>query len=206
MAAAELRLASRVCTCPVRIWRADARTAFSSTDCAKKMRKTWTRPAIRARKGAAISANSTAVAPLLSPIKAPKRLRRLVPAAVSDWAMALPLLREAGGARRNLDEKVRQCRRNVATGCHVGEEARRGARLEILCDLSGRGSWAVVRVDPAHVPAVRNVLTGAEIDKLQILRVEDRDFNASVLDRRAHRRVQRLLASTVGGESCVGAS
>jgi len=90
-------LASVVCTWPVRIWRADARTAFSSADCAKKSRNVWVRPAIRARNGVAINANSTAEAPLLSLKKAPKRLRRCFPAVGFTWAMALLLLCEAGG-------------------------------------------------------------------------------------------------------------
>src|ERR1700733_5693913 len=137
MAAAGVRLASAVCVCPVRIWRADARTVFSSTDCAKRSRNVWMRPASRARNGTAISANSTAVAPLLSPMKAPKRLRRLVPAVVSTWAMAFFLLREAGGARGDLDEQLRQRPRNITAACHVGEEAGRGARLQILRDRAG---------------------------------------------------------------------
>ena len=45
------------------------------------------RAAMMARNGVAISANSTAVAPFLSLIKATKRLRRLFPAAISTWAI-----------------------------------------------------------------------------------------------------------------------
>src|SRR5580704_4258647 len=198
MAAAWLRLASCVCTCPVRIWRLDCRTAFSSTDCAKKTRNVWMRAAMMARNGVAISANSTAVAPLLSLIKAPKRLRRLFPAVIFISAMTPLLLREAGGTRGDLDKQVRQRRRDIAAGLNVGEEARRGARLQILCDRAGCGRGGVVLVYPAHVPAVRNVLARAEIDELQILRVKDRDLDAPALERRAHRRVERLLASIVG--------
>src|SRR3974390_3493418 len=133
-AAVAVRLASCVCTCPVRIWRADCRRAISSTDCAKKSRNVWMRAAIRARNGAATSANSTTVAPLLSLIKAAKRLRRRFPDAISISAMALFLLREACGARGDLDEQIRQRLRDVAAGLNVGEKAGRGARFQILCD------------------------------------------------------------------------
>src|SRR6516162_5506295 len=137
MPAAWVMLASAVCTCPVRIWRAECRTAFSSSDCAKKSRNVWMRAAIKARNGVAISANSTAVAPLLSLMKAPKRLRRLFPAVISTSAMALFSLREACGARGDLDEQIRQRLRDIAAGLNVGKEARRGARLQILCNLAG---------------------------------------------------------------------
>src|ERR1700744_2383881 len=101
------------------------------------MRNVWIRPAIRARNGTAIMANSTAVAPLLSLMKTPKRPRRLVPAVGFISAMALLSLCEARGAGRDLDEQVRQRLRDITAGLNIGEEAGRGAGLQILCDRAG---------------------------------------------------------------------
>src|SRR6478609_9549839 len=152
--------------------RADWRTTVSSICWAKKTRNVWMSAMMRARNGAATSANSTAVAPRLSPAKAAQRLRRLF-VVVTCRVMAPSLLHEAGRAGRNLDEEVGQRRGNVATCLHARIQAGRRARLQPCRDRTGRRGWIVELRDAARVPAVA---------QLQILGVEDRDANAAVLD------------------------
>src|SRR5690242_4416963 len=101
-----------------------------------------------ARNGAATSANSTAVAPLLSRAKAAQRLRRLLVVAVSGSVIARSLLHEAGCAGRDLDEEVGQRIGNVLPVLDGIVETGRGACLEILRDLAGQGRGLVVLVDP----------------------------------------------------------
>src|SRR4051794_30896128 len=124
------------CTCLVRMRRLDCCTTDSSAACAKKTRNVWTRAMTRARNGVATSANSTAVAPRLSTMRATHRLRRFFPGAICISVMVLISVREAGSTRRDLDEQVRQRGRDVAAGLNVGEQAGRGAGLQLLCDLT----------------------------------------------------------------------
>src|SRR6185369_7043059 len=104
--------------------------------CAKKTRNVWMSAMMRARNGEATRANSTAVAPRLSAMRATHRLRRFFSGAISISVMAFISAREAGSARRDLDEQVRERGRDVAAGLNVGEQARRGAGLQLLCDLA----------------------------------------------------------------------